>query len=272
MKDIPMKNQSAATKTVFALTLSLLLLSGGATATAWAQDAGAEASPPESAATESAATEAEGRMSMNGMMKNCPMIQGGMMNGGQMQGGPMQGDMQGGMMGMMMRRMASDPVRRSVMQVYTLPALQDALSLGEDQVASLKETKQQFTEQRAQIQEDLTAKKKQLRETLRADRPNLEQVETLLTERAALEVDAQMASVEAATQMTGVLSTVQREKLAGLKPMQMHRAMMKSISMADMMHLMSVMEMSCPMMNGDMMNGSNGTMRMEGENQHGGKS
>ena len=245
-------------KAIYALALSLFMLFGSY--------------GPVKAQDTSSDSETAPMESRSGMMKNCPMMSGEMTQGGQMQGSQMQGGMQGGMMSMMMQRMASDPARRSAMQVYMLPALQDALSLDEGQVASLKETKRQFSEQRAQMQEDLAAKKKQLQETLRADRPDLVRAETLLDERAALKSEAQMASVEAAAQMTGVLSAVQREKLAALKPMQMHRTMMKSMPMADMMQMMSAMEMSCPMMNGGMMNHNSGTMRMEDENQHGGDS
>jgi len=188
---------------------------------------------------------------MSGMMKNCPMMKG--------MSGQMQGEMQGGMMGMMMKRMTSGPVRQSVMHIYLLPTAQDALSLNEDQVARLTEMKQQFVEQRTAIQERLMAKEEQLKETLRADQPDLEQAEALLAERARLEADAKLGAVEAAAGMKDALSGEQREELGTLKPMQMHRAMMANMSMMDMMQMMKAM----PMRQGGMMNG--GGMMKSGE-------
>lgn len=217
-------------KTFIALALSLFMLVGGYRA-AWAQDA------------DSKATQPEGRMSMSGMMKNCPMMGGGMMQGDQMQGG---------MMGMMMRRIADDPIKRSVMQVYMLPSLRDALNLADDQAARLEDAKQHFTERRAEIQERLKANQEQLQEALSADQPDLEQARTLLSDRAALEADRQMAALRAAVQMKAALSEAQRETLASLKPMQMHQAMMRDMSMMNMMQMMGDMQMQCPMMGGGM--------------------
>ena len=211
-----MKNQKK--KAILALTLTLLMLVGGY-GLVKAQDA-----PSDSAAAPMG--------SRSGMMENCPMMQGGMM-----------------------QRMTDDPVKQSVMQVYMLPALRDSLNLTSNQAARLEDAKQQFTEQRAEIQERLKAKEEQLREALSAEQPDLEQSRALLSDRAALEADRQMAALRAATQMKDVLSEAQREKLASLKPMQMHQAMMRSMSMMDMMQMMGDMQMQCPMMQGGGMTG-----------------
>ena len=263
-----MKNQKKTPQLIPAFALALLVLAGGSL-TARAQETGSK---------DQGKMESEGGMAMSGMMKNCPMMKG---MGGQMQGGQMQGDMQGGMMGggmmgMMMKRMMSDPVRQSVIQVYLLPTLSDSLNLSTGQTARLREGKKQFAAQHAQIQEDQKAKKKQLRETLSAEQPDLEQARALLDDQAALKADAKIAAVEAAARMKDVLSGEQREALGALKPMQMHRAMMANMSMMDMMQMMKAM----PMMQGGgmmqnsgggggssgMMNG-NGSMRMDGDNQ-----
>lgn len=248
-----MKYANKSKKTTLALALSLLMLAGSASA-GWAQDSSGRRADSRATQPEDT-TETDGRMSMKGMMENCPMMSGGQMQGDQMQGGMRGGMMQGGMMRMMMQRMTSDPVQRSVMQVYVLPALGDSLGLSADQAERLEAAKNQFAEQRQEIQKKLRAQEQQLGETMKGEQPDLSRAEALLTGRAALEADAQMAALRAAAEMTGALSGNQREKLAALKPMQMHRAMMAGLSMKDMMQMMSAMEMSCPMMNGGMMNG-----------------
>lgn len=269
-----MKNSKKTPRLILPFALALLVMAGGPFA-ARAQEAGSARDADSKAQGK---MESEGGMAMSGMMKNCPMMKG---MGGQMQGGQMQGDMQGGMMGggmmgMMMKRMMSDPVRQSVIQVYLLPTLSDSLNLSTGQTARLREGKKQFAAQHAQIQEDQKAKKKQLRETLSAEQPDLEQARALLGDQAALKADAKIAAVEAAARMKDVLSGEQREALGALKPMQMHRAMMANMSMMDMMQMMKAM----PMMQGGgmmqnsgggggssgMMNG-NGSMRMDGDNQ-----
>jgi hypothetical protein len=220
-----------------------------------------------------------GMMKM-GMMKNCPMMRGmmqGGMKGGEMQGGEMQGGMmQGGMMDTMMQRMASDAVGQSVMQVYLLPALRDSLSLSDDQAARLEDLKQQFAAQRDEIQADSRAQERQFDEVMGAEQPDLGRAEALLTDRAALEADAQMAALRAAARMKEVLSGEQRAELAALEPIQMHRAMMQNLPMRDMMQMMgdmmmADMQMSCPMMKDGMpmghgdMTGHGDAMQQENE-------
>ncbi len=104
--------------------MSLLVLFG-TLGTVKAQDA---AMPPDS-------------MAMDGQMMRCPMMR------------MMHGNMEGGMMGMMMQRMTNDPVHRSVMQVYMLPSLDDALRLSADQAARLEDEQQQFARQRDRMHE-----------------------------------------------------------------------------------------------------------------------
>lgn len=225
-----MEHLKQSTKTTFALMFGLLLLTG-AYAVAQAQ----EADPaPE-----------EGDLSAMQGMEDCPMMQG-MMGGGMQQ---------------MHERMMEEPRMRSTVQVHVLPALEDSLSLDEEQIARLEDEKQQLVERQEALWQEREAKQEQLQEALAAEEPNLGEVETLLSERATLEAEEEMALYRTVAQMRSVLSDEQRAQLAELDPQEMHRAMTAHLSMQDMMRMMQGMQGECPMMNGmGMMGGMGGMM------------
>lgn len=185
-------------------------------------------------------TEMDGRqMGMMGMMQHCPMMQG-MRNGGQMDGGMMQGGRMGGMQPMH-ERMMENPRVRSLMLIHLMPVLEDSLNLSGDQAARLNEQKEQFNKERADLQEEQREIKKQIKEAIDADQPGLDEVNELLAQRAALEADQEFIIYETAAEMKEGLSEAQREKLAALEPMEMHRAMMANMSMMEMMQMMRAM-------------------------------
>jgi hypothetical protein len=162
------------------------------------------------------------------------MMRSGMMN--MMQGDMMQGMMQQHMQ--MMDQMMKDPLHRSAMLVHMLPTMQEPLALSDDQVARMKQSAQQFGEQKEAHQKQMMQAKEQLQELLASEDAAPDRVRALLEESASYHAQMQALAYETASQMKGVLSAEQRTKLSEMKPMQMHHHMMANMTMMEMMQAM----------------------------------
>ncbi len=160
------------------------------------------------------------------------------------------------MMVMMQQHMQimKDPLRHSAMLVHMLPTMQEPLTLSDDQAARMKQSKQQFKEQKDTHQKQMKQAKEQLQELLTSGDAAPNRVRSLLEETASHHVQMQALAYETAAEMKGMLSAEQRAKLSEMKPMQMHHHMMTNMTMMEVMQAM----------HGGMMSGEEKGMMQDG--------
>jgi hypothetical protein len=145
-------------------------------------------------------------------------------------------------------------MHQTMMTPFVLPALQTELGLSAQQVAQLRQLKQEMLGKAKEISGQISAKRKELEGLLAAGTSKGDLVKRLYTEIGSLRGQQQYVAYEAALKMKAELTDAQRAKLAGMKPHELHQAMMSRMSMNDMMEMM-------PFMGGD---GMMGGMMMSG--------
>lgn len=194
--------------------------------------------------------------------------------------GPRMGMMRGGMMGQgmmqMMRgmhqRMMQNPMHRSSMMAFTLPALADTLGLSDQQVSQLEELRSNMTDQRQEHREQMRAQRTEFMSLFEGkERPSPDEVRQHLMDMAEMRALQQASVYETAEQMREVLTDEQRQTIASLTPQQRMRQMMAHMPMMDMMQMMRSMHrgmMGQGMMLGGMM--KNMPMRPGGMMRQGG--
>ncbi|PQJ36550.1 hypothetical protein BSZ35_16290 [Salinibacter sp. 10B] len=202
-----------------------------------------------------------------GMMARSDSMPGGMM--GMMQGGMMgQGMMQ--MMRGMHQQMMQNPMHRSHMTAFMLPALADTLGLSDQQVDQINQFKSEAMSQHSEHQAQMKAQREEFMSLFETEgQPSAEAVRQHLTAMAEMRADQQAAMYEASQQMRQVLTDEQRTMLDSLPPQQKMRQMMSRMPMKDMMQMMGSMGGGmgeCPM-GGGMMSGMQGMPMMQGMHQ-----
>ena len=165
-----------------------------------------------------------------------------------------QGDAAGLGMGMGMMQGAT---HQAAMTPFALPALQSELGLSAQQVTRLGQLKQEMLTKGKELSGQIAAKRKELEGLLTAGTSKGELVKKLYEEIGSLRGQQQYLAYDAALKMKAELTDAQRSKLAGMKPNELHQAMMSRMTMNDMMEMM-------PFMGGGMMNGMMGGMMMNG--------
>lgn len=157
---------------------------------------------------------------------------------------PMMGMMQGGMMQRMHgmhQRMMQNPMHRSSMMAFMLPALADTLGLSEEQQSRLQELKSGVMNQREEHRQQMMSHRKEFRGLFEEGQPSPEQVRQHMMAMAESRVDQRAALYETAHRMRQVLTDDQRQLLDDLPPQQRMRQMMSNMPMMDMMQMMKVM-------------------------------
>lgn len=201
-----------------------------------------------------------------GMMARSDSIRGFMM-------GPMQGQMMGAGMMQMMRgmhqQMMQNPMHRTSMIAFMLPALADTLGLSEEQVAQLNRLQNDMRAQRQAHRAQMMTHRQALMGLFGADeQPAADAVREHLSAMAVLRANQQAALYETGQQMRDVLTAEQRQMLDGMTPQQQMRQMMSNMTVLDMMQMMRSMHGG--MMGGGMMQRmQNMPMRQGGMMQQG---
>ena len=167
--------------------------------------------------------------------------------------------------------MMSGPMHQVVMTPFLLPELQAEVSLSPQQVAQLRQLKQDMLTRGRELSSQIAAKQKALNALLTPGTSKGEQVKKLFEQMARLRAEQLYTGYETATKMKAALTEAQRTKLAALKPYEIHQAMMSRMTMNDMMQMMQFMGgegmmMSQMIMGGMMGHGMMGHgMTMRGE-------
>ena len=152
-----------------------------------------------------------------------------------------------------------DPVmggamHQATMTPFALPALQSELGLSAQQVTRLGQLKQEMLTKGKDISGQIAAKRKELDGLLAAGTSKGELVKRLYEEIGSLRGQQQYVGYETAMKMKAELTDAQRNKLANMKPHELHQAMMSHMTMNDMMEMMPFTG-GDGMMGGMMMNG-----------------
>jgi cell division protein FtsB len=166
-----------------------------------------------------------------------------------------------GMQGMGMMAGMHDPLDQSTMTVFLLPYMRQELGLSAQQANELNRLKQDLLTKAKEISTRIAEKQKELDTLLASNTAKPAQVKTLLEEIANLKAQRQFAGFETASKMKSALTEQQRNRLAALKPAELHQAMMAHMTMGDMMQMMELIgadgmmpgRMMGMMMGGEMM-------------------
>lgn len=196
--------------------------------------------------------------------------------------GMMQGMMSQHMMGQgmtqMMRgmhqQMMQNPMHRTNMMAFALPALADTLELSDEQRQQLDALKSELTSRLESSQEQMATRREAFMGLFEeGDRPSADRVRQHLEEMARLRVDRQALLFETAQEMREVLTGEQRQMLEGMTPQERMHQMMANMSMMDMMRMMQSLRgsmMGSTVMQGGMMQGGmhpNRPMHQNPQNQ-----
>jgi hypothetical protein len=152
-------------------------------------------------------------------------------------------------------------MHQTMMTPFVLPALQSELGLSAQQVTQLRQLKQEMLGKGKELSGQIAAKRKELEGLLAAGTSKGELVKRLYEEIGSLRGQQQYVGYETALKMKAELTDAQRSKLAGMKPSELHQAMMSRMTMNDMMEMMPFMG-SDGIMGGMMMNGMMGQGHM----------
>lgn len=155
-----------------------------------------------------------------------------------------EGMMGPGMQGMqqmhrMHQQMMQNPVQRSAMMTFMLPAFGDKLELSDEQMEELEQLRDRAMTQRGEHQERMMERREQLDGLFENGQPAPGEVRQHLMEMAELRAD-QQASMYAISQRMHeeVLTDEQRQMLADLSPRERMHHMMENMPMRDMMRSM----------------------------------
>ncbi|MGK7296159.1 MAG: hypothetical protein ACNS61_10105 [Candidatus Wenzhouxiangella sp. M2_3B_020] len=173
-----------------------------------------------------------------------------------MDGMPM---MQMPMMQAMHQQMMQDPLHRTSMMAFMLPALADTLELTDQQRGQLVELKRTMMQERQQMMQEMQDWRQQMMALFEgAGQPEPAEVRRHLVERAEMQARQQADLYETAREMQQVLTEEQRQMLMGMTMQQKMRQVMANMTMMDMMQMMRAMHggmMMGGMMGGGMMDG-----------------
>ena len=149
--------------------------------------------------------------------------------------------MRGGMQGMH-QQMMQNPLHRTTMMIYALPALADTLGLSDEQRKQLQQQKEQFLSQRQARRQEMQAQRKELMALFEGTaQPETSAVREQLQALATLRAEHQAARYEAAVQMRNVLTDAQRQTLDEIEPRALHRQLMANMTVMEMMQMMRAM-------------------------------
>lgn len=159
----------------------------------------------------------------------------------------------------MHRQMMQNPMHRSTMMAYMLPALADTLGLSEQEKNQMESLKRDLKTQLQSNQEQRKEQKQELKRLFEGEnQPSATEVRQHLEEMASLRADRQASIYETAEQMRQMLTEEQRQRLEGMSPQDQMQYMMAEMSMMDMMQMRQAMHGE--MMAGSMMNMGPGRM------------
>lgn len=219
-------------KTLFSLALSLALF---AALPAAAQEQGHH---PQGEGQQDTAAPG-GMHDMMADMQHCMMMMQSMhgdQTPGQAMGrtGVMPGtETRGGMEAVM-----QNPLVRSEMLLHVLPVMDEPLGLDQAQVSSLRTIKQEAQKSKAELRSRIHETQRELDAILAQKSPDPSTVEAQLKEAAQQKAAVQAVSFAAVARMKEILTSDQRTKFAAMNHAEMHRHLMESMTVLQMMQLM----------------------------------
>jgi Spy/CpxP family protein refolding chaperone len=166
--------------------------------------------------------------------------------------------------------MMSDPIHQSVMTAFLLPEMQSELGLSAQQTTQLKQAKQELLTKGQESANQIAAKQKELEGLVAGGTSRNMEVKRLLEQVANLRAQQEFAAYEATGKMKAVLTDSQKTKLAGMKPYELHQAMMSRMTVGDMTQMMQFMGGDAGMMGRGMMGFMGGMMGSGGMMGYGG--
>lgn len=147
-----------------------------------------------------------------------------------------------GVMQPMYQQMMQNPMFRTGMMVYVLPALADTLGLSFEQRQQLQQLQQQFAAQQQERQQEMQEQQQQLMALFEGDaQPDSAALREQLQALADLRAQHQAARYETAMQMRNVLTEAQRQMVEQMDQRALHRHMMANMTVMDMMQMMRAM-------------------------------
>lgn len=181
-------------------------------------------------------------------------------------GQPMMGQgmmqMMHGMHRQMHQRMMQNPMHRSAMTAFLLPALADTLGLSGEQTSQIETLKSELVSHLRASREQMATRRQELKSLFEDEgRPAPDQVRQHLEEMASMRADRQARLFEAAERMREVLTEEQQERLEVLSTHDQMHLMMSNMPMMDMMQMMQATPGG--QMGGGMMQGGMGPGMME---------
>ena len=132
-------------------------------------------------------------------------------------------------------------VHQTMMTPFVLPELQSELGLTAQQVTRLMQWKQEMLGKGKAISVQIAAQRKALEGLLAAGTSKGGLVKRLYEKIGSLRGQQQYVGYETALKMKAELTNGQRNKLAGMKPHELHQAMMSRMTVNDRMEMMPFM-------------------------------
>lgn len=158
--------------------------------------------------------------------------------------GPMMGRMQAGMMQMMQgmhQQMMQNPMHRSTMMVFMLPAMADTLGLSDQQRTRLQELKSEAMSQRKEHRKQMMNDRKEFMALFEEGQPSPDQVRQHLMSMAEMRAGHRATLYETAHSMKQVLTDEQRQTLDGMTLRQRMHQMTETMPMMGMMQMLRFM-------------------------------
>lgn len=137
---------------------------------------------------------------------------------------------------------AAGAMHLTVMTPFLLPELQTELGLSAQQVAQLRQFKQEMVAKGKDFSSKISAKRKELDALVAPGTSKGAQVKKLLEDVGNLKAQQLYTGYETSTKMKAVLTDEQRAKFAAMKPHDFHQAMMSRMTMQDRMEMMPFMD------------------------------
>jgi hypothetical protein len=129
----------------------------------------------------------------------------------------MMGDGMCPMCGKMMQQQM--PMKKYMMIVHKLPAMQEQLSLSDEQVNQMIDMQTAFKKEQVDYQATLSKKQMQMKKLLNSNAPAAE-VKTQMKQCADTKVDMKVAAYETAGKMKALLTDDQKDKLKNIMMQQ----------------------------------------------------
>ncbi len=138
-------------------------------------------------------------------------------------------------------QVAAEPLHRTVLTAFVLPELQPELGLSTQQVAQLRQLKQEMQNKGQEYATKIAARRKELGSMLNPGTSKGEHVKRVLEEIALLKADRLYSIYEAEARMQIPLTETQRSKLAAIKPHDLQQAMSR-VTADEKMEIMGFMD------------------------------